>query len=169
MVLFLNLEAVKEALLHGCFSCFFKLYEWCKIVQSITNPAGIYLLKVNNGSTRTRCEICSKLTIKIPEWPQYSTPCSSVSIVNFEHVIAGWEMMFWVEMKIELVPYAHDLLSFVFQLPKPVTILPREKPVCWFTRFSEIVSLNSPFRVIWLAFKWAKRFQVKILWQKTYM
>ena len=25
--------------------------------------AGIYLLKVNNRSTRTRCEICSKLTI----------------------------------------------------------------------------------------------------------
>ena len=25
---------------------------------------GIYLLKVNNKNTRTRCEICSKLTIK---------------------------------------------------------------------------------------------------------
>ena len=32
-----------------------------------TNPAGIYLLKVNNRNTRTRCEICSKLTIKTPE------------------------------------------------------------------------------------------------------
>ena len=31
-------------------------------------PAGIYLLKVNNRNTRTRCEICSKLTIKIPFW-----------------------------------------------------------------------------------------------------
>ena len=30
-------------------------------------PAGIYLLKVNNRNSRTRCEICSKLTIKIPE------------------------------------------------------------------------------------------------------
>ena len=30
-------------------------------------PVGIYLLKVNNRSTRTRCEICSKLTIKTPE------------------------------------------------------------------------------------------------------
>ena len=28
-------------------------------------PAGIYLLKVNNRNTRTRCEICSKLTIKM--------------------------------------------------------------------------------------------------------
>ena len=25
-------------------------------------PAGIYLLKVNNRNTKTRCEICSKLT-----------------------------------------------------------------------------------------------------------
>ena len=30
-------------------------------------PAGIYLLKVNNRNTRTRCEICSKLIIKISE------------------------------------------------------------------------------------------------------
>ena len=48
--------------------------------------AGIYLLKVNKRNTRTRCEICSKLTIKIPERHH-----SSVSIVNFEYVIAGWE------------------------------------------------------------------------------
>ena len=31
------------------------------------NPNGIYLLKVNKRNTRTRCEICSKLTIKTPE------------------------------------------------------------------------------------------------------
>ena len=51
-------------------------------------PAGIYLLKVNNRNTRTRCEICSKLTIKIPERPYWRR--SSVSIVNFEYVTAGW-------------------------------------------------------------------------------
>ena len=34
------------------------------------NPAGIYLLKVNNRDTRTRCKICSKLTIKTPEQRQ---------------------------------------------------------------------------------------------------
>ena len=32
-----------------------------------TSPAGTYLLKVNNRNTRTRCEICLKLTIKTPE------------------------------------------------------------------------------------------------------
>ena len=30
-------------------------------------PVGIYLLKVNNRNTRTRCGICLKLTIKTPK------------------------------------------------------------------------------------------------------
>ena len=30
-------------------------------------PAGNSMFKVNNRNTRTRCEICLKLTIKIPE------------------------------------------------------------------------------------------------------
>ena len=30
------------------------------ILKVSTFPADIYLLKVNNGNTRTRCEICSK-------------------------------------------------------------------------------------------------------------
>ena len=51
-------------------------------LAGVTYPAGNYMFKVNNGNTRTKCEICSKLTIK--------TPGSSVSIVNFEHVITGW-------------------------------------------------------------------------------
>ena len=33
----------------------------------ILDPVGIYLLKVNKRNTRARCEICSKLTIKMPE------------------------------------------------------------------------------------------------------
>ena len=32
-----------------------------------TLSAGIYLLKFNNRNTRTRCEICSKLTMKTLE------------------------------------------------------------------------------------------------------
>ena len=35
-------------------------------------PDGISLLKVNNRNSRTRCEKCSKLTIKIPERRQAS-------------------------------------------------------------------------------------------------
>ena len=47
-------------------------------------PAGIYLLKVNNRDTRARCEICSKLTIKTLEQPQWRR--SGVFFVNFEHI-----------------------------------------------------------------------------------
>ena len=31
------------------------------------SPADNYMFKVDNRNTRTRCEICSKLTIKTPE------------------------------------------------------------------------------------------------------
>ena len=45
-----------------------------KIYSQPLNPAGNYLFKVNNRNTIARCEICSKLTIKIPAY------------VNFEHI-----------------------------------------------------------------------------------
>ena len=48
------------------------------------SPAGVYLLKVNNRNTRTRCEICSKLTIKTPEQRHWRR--SDVFIVNYEHI-----------------------------------------------------------------------------------
>ena len=41
------------------------------------------MLKVNNRNTRTRGEICSNLTIKIPERRQRR---SGIFIVNFEHI-----------------------------------------------------------------------------------
>ena len=49
-----------------------------------TITAGNYMFKVNNRNTRTRCEICSKLTIKAPEQRQWRR--SGVFIVNFEHI-----------------------------------------------------------------------------------
>ena len=68
----------------------------------VIKPIDNYMVKVNNRNTRTRCEICSKLTTKTPErrhWRRsgvYSinlehlvphfTPCSSVYIVDFEQV-----------------------------------------------------------------------------------
>ena len=48
------------------------------------------MFKVNNRNCSTRCEICSKLTIKTPE-RRYFAPYSSAFIVNFEQVNAGWE------------------------------------------------------------------------------
>ena len=49
-----------------------------------SSTAGIYLLKVNNRSTKTRCKICSRLTIKIPERRHWRR--SGIFIVNFEHI-----------------------------------------------------------------------------------
>ena len=56
-----------------------------KVKYLTPHPAGIYLLKVNNRNTRTRCEICSKLTIKTPERCHWR--CSGVFVVNFGHIL----------------------------------------------------------------------------------
>ena len=41
------------------------IYEiFWKSFVFVDNPAGIYLFKVNNRNTKTRCRLCSKLTIK---------------------------------------------------------------------------------------------------------
>ena len=50
-----------------------------------TIPAGNYMFKVNNRNTRTRCEICSKLTIKIPERCHWRR--SGILIANFGHIL----------------------------------------------------------------------------------
>ena len=49
------------------------------IITFLSNPAEIYMFKVNKRNTRTRCEICSKLTIKTPEQRRVFT-------ANFEHI-----------------------------------------------------------------------------------
>ena len=55
-----------------------------KNIIQLHNPAGIYLLKANNRNTRTRREICSKLTINTPERRHWRR--SDIFIVNFEHI-----------------------------------------------------------------------------------
>ena len=47
-------------------------------------PASIYLHTVNIRNTRTKCKICSKLTLKTPERRHWRR--SGVFIVNFEHI-----------------------------------------------------------------------------------
>ena len=41
------------------------ILKYVKIEQNV--PVGIYMFKLNNRNTRTKDEICSKLTIKTPE------------------------------------------------------------------------------------------------------
>ena len=51
------------------------------------NRASNYMFKVNDGSTRTRCEICSKLTMKKDtRATSLHWSFSGVFIVNFEHI-----------------------------------------------------------------------------------
>ena len=57
--------------------------EYCS-EKTCTLPAGNYMFKANNRNTRTRCEICSKLTIKAPKRRQWRR--SVVLIVNFEYI-----------------------------------------------------------------------------------
>ena len=67
-------------------------------------PAMNYLFKVSNWSTRTRCEYCSRLRVKILEQCQWLH--SSVFIVNCEHIssfglIVEFEQanVWWVHIK----------------------------------------------------------------------
>ena len=70
----------------------------------ITKPA-ITCSKLTIETLEQRCEICSKLTIKTPKRRHWCLIgvfianfqhilhlCSSVSIVNFEQLNAGWKM-----------------------------------------------------------------------------
>ena len=54
---------------------------WITIIHC---PTGIYLFLVNIRNTKTRSEMCSKLTINIPERRQKC--CSGASLVNFEPI-----------------------------------------------------------------------------------
>ena len=52
-------------------------------------PANVYLVKVNNRSTRKRCEICSELVLKTPDRSQQvnaqpAFTCSKLTIEKLE-------------------------------------------------------------------------------------
>ena len=87
-----------------------------KIVKTSLYPADMYLLKVKNRNTGTRCELCSKLKMKIPEQRLgvvlmsllltlniFHTLFYSFSIVSFEHVNASWVFIFSIKL------YTHTL------------------------------------------------------------
>ena len=63
--------------------CYVPLYKSASF-KKFSSPVGNYMLKCNNRNTRTRCEICSKLTIKTPERRHWRR--SGVFIVNFEDI-----------------------------------------------------------------------------------
>ena len=54
------------------------------LAMKIPDPAVNHMLKVNTRNTRTRSEICRKLTTKTPERSHCRR--SNVFIINFEHI-----------------------------------------------------------------------------------
>ena len=64
--------------------------------SNFTSPAVIYLLKVNNRSTWTRCEICSKLTIKTPGRQQKLPSCRNK--VNWLVEQINWMVSIWWQL-----------------------------------------------------------------------
>ena len=61
----LNIDSQLESEVYNLASILSdKVNIYCNYMEL---PAGNYMFKVNNRNTRTRCEICSKLIIKIPE------------------------------------------------------------------------------------------------------
>ena len=87
--------------------------SFCNIRIFRINSVGIYLIKVNNRYTRTRCEICSKLTIKTPERCQQHR--SGVFIVNFEH-ISHFVLVFLLLTFSRQMPTGNNLLTFKSRL-----------------------------------------------------
>ena len=76
----------------------------CKTPLS-TFPAGIYLIKVNNGNTRTMCEICSKKTIKTPGW-RFQVPLLLILSIS------GWDLLKPIAM-ISVWLELHSLTHFM--------------------------------------------------------
>ena len=77
--------------------------QWHWFMETYS-PASKYMFKVNNESTRARCEIRSKLTIKTPERRDWRR--SSIFIVNFEQVNTGWEV---ADIKIDYIQLQQDI------------------------------------------------------------
>ena len=87
----------------------FIIKKYIKKYPLFTFSADIYLLKVNNRNSTTRCEICLKLTIKTPERSQFSKYKNGTSIfhdvnkflnyapktMHFQNFLTAW-INFWI-------------------------------------------------------------------------
>ena len=65
-------------------------------IKSEKIPASNYMFQVNYRTTRTRCEIRPKLTIKTTERRQWRR--SGVFIVNFEHISHLVLVFLWLNL-----------------------------------------------------------------------
>ena len=98
-------------------------------------PAGIYLYKVNNRNTRKSCEICSELTIKIPERRLWRV------FINFEHI----SRLFLAFLLLTLINY---MLTgkFVYELSKTILakrLFESHKAIFFYAIFNVYVKIIS--------------------------
>ena len=78
-------------------------------------PGSMYLLKVNNRNTRTRCEICPKLTLNTPKRRHWR--CSSVFIVCSNLTIKTPKRHHWRGSGVFIVNFEHiSHLALMFLL-----------------------------------------------------
>ena len=123
------------------------------------HPVNIYLLKVNNKNSRTRCVIYSKLTKKTPEGPHWHEDInknwhhSIVSVVNFEKIphlflvfhswilgsVAGWVYQQRSKYReVEIMKHAMTDTNYATKLiTKHVKLQQEKKPV------SSLISMQS--------------------------
>ena len=59
------------------------------------SPASIYLLKVNNENTRTKCETCSKLIIKTPDSVSDVVLVSLILTLNKYSHVSVFPLLTW--------------------------------------------------------------------------
>ena len=85
-------------------------WEKWVICLVIMFPAGIYLFKVSNRNTRTRCEICSKLTIKASE--RHLVLVFLLLTLNMQ-LPTGFTLRVTVIKMSELSNYLHFLLTTI--------------------------------------------------------
>ena len=77
-------------------------------------PTGKYMFRVINKSTRTRCEICSKLTIKTRHWHYWRH--SGVFIVNLEHISHLAPVFLLLTLKSETMTYLRCIFVMKFHV-----------------------------------------------------
>ena len=80
------------------------------------------MFKVKNINTRTKCEICAKLTRKAPERRHWHWRRSSVFIVNFEHT----SHLVLVFLFLTFSRYLHTTFGFNSFLPNVSFTSPRK-------------------------------------------
>ena len=63
---------------------------WHYVFTEAYCPASIYLPKNNNRDIGIKCDMCSKLTIKVLRFHSFFTPFSSVFAIGFDQVNVCW-------------------------------------------------------------------------------